>query len=159
MLAAIACGLGYAVWLLSAPDANSRALAFSLARDLASLAAAGPGDLLIGGAAETQLELVGPVAAIDEMGVAIDQSRRDPAAFEIVHVAGDVAGIPGQIGGAGAGQFDALSVGGTASLAGALTAVFGEPGQVPLPGAARPDPLGILAQAGFDPPVFGVLDS
>ena len=39
-------------------------------------AAAGPRDLLIGRALETKLELMRPVAAIDEMGVAIDQSGR-----------------------------------------------------------------------------------
>ena len=43
-------------------------------------AAAGARDLLVGGAGEPQLEFVRPVAGIDEMGVAIDQAGRDPAA-------------------------------------------------------------------------------
>ncbi len=43
-------------------------------------AAAGPGDLLIGRAVEPHLELPGAVAGMDQMGVAVDQARRDPAA-------------------------------------------------------------------------------
>ncbi len=46
-------------------------------------AAAGARDLLVAGAGEPQLELVRAVAAVDEVGVAVDQARRDPAAFEI----------------------------------------------------------------------------
>ena len=46
-------------------------------------AAAGAGDLLVARAREAQLELARAVAAVDEMGVAIDESRRDPAAFAI----------------------------------------------------------------------------
>ena len=46
-------------------------------------AAAGPRDLLIGGAGKPHLELVGAVAGMDQMGVAVDQARRDPAAFAI----------------------------------------------------------------------------
>ena len=45
-------------------------------------AAAGARDLLVGRAGEPQLELVRAVARIDEMGVAIDQAGRDPAAVE-----------------------------------------------------------------------------
>jgi hypothetical protein len=47
-------------------------------------AAAGAGDLLIGRALQTLFELAGTVAAEDEVGVAIDQARRDPAAAEAV---------------------------------------------------------------------------
>ena len=46
-------------------------------------AAAGPRDLLVGRAREPQLELVRAVAAIDQMGVAIDEARRDPAAVAL----------------------------------------------------------------------------
>ena len=46
-------------------------------------AAAGPGDLLVGRAGQPHLEFVGAVAGIDEMGVAVDQAGRDPAAFAI----------------------------------------------------------------------------
>ena len=46
-------------------------------------AAAGPRDLLIGRAGEPHLELVGAVAGIDEMGVAVDQAGRDPAAVAV----------------------------------------------------------------------------
>ncbi len=38
-------------------------------------AAAGPGDLFVGRAGQPQLELVGAVAAKDQVGVAIDQAR------------------------------------------------------------------------------------
>ena len=38
-------------------------------------AAAGARDLLVGGAGEPQLELVRAVAAVDQMGVAVDQAR------------------------------------------------------------------------------------
>ncbi len=41
------------------------------------------GDLLVGGALEPQLELVRPVAAIDDMGVAVDQPRCHPAPLEV----------------------------------------------------------------------------
>jgi len=51
-------------------------------------AAACPRDLLIGRALETELELMRPVAAIDEMGVAIDQPGGDPAAFAINGLSG-----------------------------------------------------------------------
>src|SRR5690606_28129466 len=47
-------------------------------------AAAGAGDVLIGGAAEPLFELAGAVAAEDEMGVAVDQAGGDPAAVEAV---------------------------------------------------------------------------
>lgn len=46
-------------------------------------AAAGAGDLLIGGARQPHLELRSAVADMDQMGMAVDQSRRDPAAFAI----------------------------------------------------------------------------
>ena len=46
-------------------------------------AAAFAGDLFIGCAGEPELEFVRPVAAVDEVGVAIDQSGRNPAAFAI----------------------------------------------------------------------------
>ncbi len=42
-------------------------------------AAAGPGNLLIGGTGEPHLELACPVSGKDQMGVAVDQTRRDPA--------------------------------------------------------------------------------
>jgi len=45
-------------------------------------AAAGARDLLVGGAGEPQLEFVRAIARVDQMGVAIDQSRRDPAPVE-----------------------------------------------------------------------------
>ena len=45
-------------------------------------AAARPRDVLIGGAGQAQLEFVRPIPGIDQMGVAIDQARRDPAAVE-----------------------------------------------------------------------------
>ncbi len=40
-------------------------------------------DLFIGGAGQPHLELIGAVAGMDEMGVAVDQAGRDPAAFAI----------------------------------------------------------------------------
>ena len=46
-------------------------------------AAAGTRDLVIGGAGEPKLELVRPVAAVDDVGVAVDQTRRDPAAVAV----------------------------------------------------------------------------
>ena len=46
-------------------------------------AAAGARDLLVARAGEPQLEFVGAIAAVDEMGVAVDQPGRDPAAFAI----------------------------------------------------------------------------
>ena len=55
-------------------------------------AAAGARDLLVGGARQPKLELVRPVARIDEMRVAIDQSRRDPAAIELEAALGIEAG-------------------------------------------------------------------
>ena len=42
-------------------------------------AAAGPRDLFVARPLQAQLELMGAVAAIDEMGVAVDQTRGDPA--------------------------------------------------------------------------------
>ncbi len=38
------------------------------------------GELFVARAGEPQLELLGTVAAVDEMGVAVDEARRDPAA-------------------------------------------------------------------------------
>jgi hypothetical protein len=46
-------------------------------------AAAAPRDFFIGRAFEAHLELGGAVAAVDQVGVAIDQARRDPAARAI----------------------------------------------------------------------------
>lgn len=46
-------------------------------------AAAGPGDLLIGRAGQAHLEFAGPIAAVNDMGVAVDETGGDPAAFEI----------------------------------------------------------------------------
>ena len=46
-------------------------------------AAAFAGDLFIRGAGEPELEFVRPVAPVNEVGVAIDQRRRDPAALAI----------------------------------------------------------------------------
>ena len=46
-------------------------------------AAAGLGDLGIGDAGEALLELVGPAAAIDEMGVAVDQAGGGEAALAV----------------------------------------------------------------------------
>jgi hypothetical protein len=46
-------------------------------------AAAAPRDFFIGHAFEAHLELGGAVAAVDQVGVAIDQARRDPAARAI----------------------------------------------------------------------------
>ena len=46
-------------------------------------AAACPRHFLVGRAGQPHLELVGAVAGMDEMGVAIDQARRDPAAFAV----------------------------------------------------------------------------
>jgi hypothetical protein len=43
-------------------------------------AAAGARDLLIARAGQPLFEFAGAVAAIDQMGMAIDQARRDPAA-------------------------------------------------------------------------------
>ena len=42
-----------------------------------------PGDLLVAGAFQPHLELGGAVAGIDQMGVAVDQPRRDPAALAV----------------------------------------------------------------------------
>ena len=46
-------------------------------------AAACPRDLLIGRAVQPHLEFAGAVAGIDQVRVAIDQGRRDPAAVAI----------------------------------------------------------------------------
>ncbi len=48
-------------------------------------AAAFASDLFIGSAGEPQLEFVRPVAAVNEVGVAIDQGGRNPAALAIDH--------------------------------------------------------------------------
>ena len=48
------------------------------------------GHLFISGAGEPELEFVRPVAPVNEVGVAIDQGRRDPAALAI-HDAGALA--------------------------------------------------------------------
>ena len=65
-------------------------------------AAAGARDLLVAGAGEAQLELVRAVAAVDEVGVAVDQARRDPAAFEI----DALCGVQGWLLGAGSDPGD-----------------------------------------------------
>ena len=49
-------------------------------------AAAGARQLLVGGARQAQLELVRAVAAVDDVGVAVDQAGRDPAAVAVDHV-------------------------------------------------------------------------
>ena len=46
-------------------------------------AAAGARHLLVCGAVEAHLELVGPVSGMNEMGMAVDQARRDPAATAV----------------------------------------------------------------------------
>ena len=51
-------------------------------------AAAGSGNFLIGGAGQAQLELGGAIAAMDQMGVAVDQARRDPAAGAVDRLCG-----------------------------------------------------------------------
>ena len=45
-------------------------------------AAAGTGDLFIGLALGTHFPLMGPISGEDEMGVAVDQARRNPGAVE-----------------------------------------------------------------------------
>ena len=45
-------------------------------------AAARPRDVLVGGAGKAQFEFVRPVSGIDQVGVAIDQAGRDPAAVQ-----------------------------------------------------------------------------
>ena len=55
-------------------------------------AAAAAGDLFVGCAREPHLELARPVAGVDEMGMAVDQPRRDPAAPTIDDAG---AGAPG----------------------------------------------------------------
>src|SRR5690606_1711151 len=47
-------------------------------------AAAGACDFLVTGALESHLELAGAVAAVDDVGVAVDQARRDQTIFQIV---------------------------------------------------------------------------
>ena len=42
-----------------------------------------PGDLFVAGAFQPQFELGGAVAGIDQMSVAVDQPRRDPAALAV----------------------------------------------------------------------------
>ncbi len=51
-------------------------------------AAAGARNLLIGRAFEAHLELAGAVSPIDEMGMAIDEAGRDPAALTIHNASG-----------------------------------------------------------------------
>lgn len=58
-------------------------------------AAARPRQLLVGGAGQAQLELVRAVAAMDDVGVAIDQARRDPAAGAIDNVGRRIGGRVG----------------------------------------------------------------
>ena len=55
-------------------------------------AAAGAGDLLVARALQAQLELVRPVAAIDEMRVAVDEPGGDPAALAVDSLARIPAG-------------------------------------------------------------------
>ncbi len=56
-------------------------------RDGGDDAAARARHLFIGRAGKPHLELVRPVARMDQMGVAIDQTRRDPPAFAVDHLA------------------------------------------------------------------------
>ena len=68
------------------PERRSDELVFARGAgraDSGKNAAAFAGDLFISGAGEPELEFVRPIAAIDEVGVAIDQGGRDPAAFAI----------------------------------------------------------------------------
>lgn len=51
-------------------------------------AAPGPRDLLVAGALQAELELIRPVTAMDDMGVAIDEARRDPTAAAAPDLAG-----------------------------------------------------------------------
>jgi hypothetical protein len=53
-------------------------------------AAAGACDLLIACPLQPELELARPVAGIDEMGMAIDQARRQPGAGQIMDMAGEL---------------------------------------------------------------------
>ena len=46
-------------------------------------AATGAGDVFVADALQSQLELSGPLAAVDQMGVAVDQARRDPAPLQL----------------------------------------------------------------------------
>jgi Asp/Glu/hydantoin racemase len=51
-------------------------------------AAAGARDLVVACAGQPELELVRPIAAIDDVGVAIDQARRDPATLAVDSLGG-----------------------------------------------------------------------
>ena len=42
--------------------------------------AAGPGNLVVARAAQAELELVRAIAGVDQVGMAVDQPRSDPAA-------------------------------------------------------------------------------
>ena len=76
---------------------SSSSLAARVAPTVASDAAAGARDLLVARAGEPHFEFARAVAGVDEMGVAVDQSRRDPAAVA-VDDARPVAPSGGQIG-------------------------------------------------------------
>ena len=62
---------------------SSSSLARARRLDRGDDAAAGARDLLVARAGQPHLELVGAVAAIDQVGVAVDQARRDPAAVAV----------------------------------------------------------------------------
>jgi hypothetical protein len=70
-------------------------------------AAAGLGDLLVGGPVQAGLELSRAVAGMDEMGVAVDQRGRDEAAVE---AAGLQRAVLGREVGQGAGPEDVVAV-------------------------------------------------
>ena len=72
-------------------------------------AAAGARDFFVAGSGETLLELVGAIAAVNQMGMTVDQARRDPAAGAIDPLPGIEAG--GRIRGR-AGIDDAAVAGG-----------------------------------------------
>ena len=90
-------------------------------------AAAGAGDLLVARAFQAQLELVRPVAAKDEMGVAIDEPGRDPAALAVDSLARIPAG----------GQVLCRSGKGDAAVLGSDGAVLDDPEAVMPASVAR----------------------
>jgi hypothetical protein len=70
-------------------------------RDGRADAAAGVGDVLVARALEAQLELARPLAAVDEVRVAVDEAGRDELAGELVlgvdgHARGQVGVEPTQ---------------------------------------------------------------
>jgi hypothetical protein len=77
-----------------------------VARHGAEDAAAGAGDLLVGGAFEAGLELRRAVAGVNEVGVAIEERRGDEAPFEAARLGAPMLGR--EVGG-GAGPGDAVA--------------------------------------------------